>query len=683
MKLSEFDLNWYAQWGITHEPLDEWSRPGLTNGLGAVQIPADPTSLRHVVFAPVSSAEESTGYLTLNGTFITATRTPTTLHWSPWAVERKCRFDQWDIHCKTSMAPGKHGLVQRITLTNRSEETRPLQVGLRLSGRCVNRGLEPWFWGIPKVELSVDALHGHSGLNPHIREIGDHGRVFQERTVHGAEPGTPIAFAGQAHNAQVLAPTPDAWAHSGDAQYSRELAAGESFTIDFALTLEKTEQAVNTAETLLAAIDTVFAGAEAQWRTLWKSAFSDEGPLGGRLHDLELPDSVAPVAVSGILSALYCRRTFADANHIPAYNISCPRRVEACFYPNDWALAGELLAEIEPEATWRQLEMALAADVRHNNQINLFTGKGGDYSGQPWPYTIDIFNCFYTAWELWRKGGASVEELSRRRLHLPTRELTLLEVMEDLAFDWRNRTVERFGLANYGPKEELLECVSTYEHIVAGLNAGAAWMLFELANIYRLLEREKDANKAEAEGQGIVDRILEHLYVEGTGYFRCLSPEGDPREVRTCWDFGMVGFCIGDRLPAHVQEAMTTFFKNELQTPGWLRALSPHDADAATSGFRADHQYNGAFGAWPAQCALGLIKMGQRELVAEWFEGIARTARQGPFAQAHYDEGVYPETHGGATKVTDEAPQCIHWCNLSGGLFWAAMKALYGKAESQ
>jgi len=172
---------------------------------------------------------------------------------------------------------------------------------------------------------------------------------------------------------------------------------------------------------------------------------------------------------------------------------------------------------------------------------------------------------------------------------------------------------------------------------------------------------------------------MEHLYVEGAGYFRCLSPSGVATEVRTCWDFGMVGMLLGDKLPAHVQAEMLRFFQEELQTPTWMRALSPHDADAATSGNRADHQYNGSYGAWPAQGALALVKFGRKDLAVEWLKGIALTARQGPFAQAHYVESVWPDTHGGATKVTEELPQCIHWCNLSGALFteavWQAIDA--------
>lgn len=683
MKLSEFDLNWYHQWGMPHEPMEEWSRPGLTNGLGSVQVPADPTSLRHVVFAPVSAAEESTGYLTLNGTLLVATRNRTIVRWTPWAVERECEVDSWAIRSKTSMAPGKAGLIQRTQIINTSNKTQELKIGFRLSGRSVNRGPEPWFWGIPKVEVTVDNLHGHSGLNPHIKPIGDHGRLFQEREAPRAEPGSRLAYAGKAFNAQVLAPAPDDWSHSGDAQYTRSLDAGESFTLDFALALETTDKAIETAQTLLNDPSTVFAAAEAQWRGLWSSAFSQEGSIGGRLPDLELPESVAPVAASAILCALYSRRLFPNADKLPAYNISSPRRVEACFYPNDWALAGQLLAELEPEATWRQLDMALAADIRSNNQINLLTGKGGDASGHAWPYTIDVYNCFYTAWQLWQKGGASTEALTTRKLRLPDREATLLETFENLAFDWRSRRVERFGLADYGPKEELLECVSTYQQVVAGLNAGAAWMLFRLAEIYTGLGRIREAAEVETEAQAIIDRILENLYVEGGGYFRCLHPDGESVEVRTCWDFGMVGYCIGEHLPEKVRREMTTFFVEELQTPGWLRALSTQDADAATSGTRADHQYNGAYGAWPAQCALALLKMDRGDLLEPWLEGIARTARQGPFAQAHYDEAVWPETHGGATKVTEEVPQCVHWCNLSGGLFWAVLKALYPENPSK
>ena len=73
MRLSSFDLDWYVRWPLDHSANEEWSRPGLTNGLGSLQAAGDPTSIRHVLFPPVSGGEESTAYLTLDGVFLAAT----------------------------------------------------------------------------------------------------------------------------------------------------------------------------------------------------------------------------------------------------------------------------------------------------------------------------------------------------------------------------------------------------------------------------------------------------------------------------------------------------------------------------------------------------------------------------------------------------------------------------------
>jgi len=45
---------------------------------------------------------------------------------------------------------------------------------------------------------------------------------------------------------------------------------------------------------------------------------------------------------------------------------------------------------------------------------------------------------------------------------------------------------------------------------------------------------------------------------------------------------------------------MAKFFKEELQTPTWMHALSPKNNDAVTS-VRPDHQWTGAYTAWPAK----------------------------------------------------------------------------------
>jgi len=103
MNISNFDLNWYRQWCTEHSYIEEWSRPGLTNFLGSVQTANDISSLRHVVFPPVSASEETTAYLTVNGRFLPALPVKTEQSWTPWSVARKVELEELTITSTTSM----------------------------------------------------------------------------------------------------------------------------------------------------------------------------------------------------------------------------------------------------------------------------------------------------------------------------------------------------------------------------------------------------------------------------------------------------------------------------------------------------------------------------------------------------------------------------------------------------
>ena len=77
--------------------------------------------------------------------------------------------------------------------------------------------------------------------------------------------------------------------------------------------------------------------------------------------------------------------------------------------------------------------------------------------------------------------------------------------------------------------------------------------------------------------------------------------------VRHCYDFNIVGTTMADDLSDTQRAEMVEFFQRELQTPTWMRALSPYDADAAFS-LRPDHQWNGAYPAWPADAGRGAVR---------------------------------------------------------------------------
>lgn len=79
---------------------------------------------------------------------------------------------------------------------------------------------------------------------------------------------------------------------------------------------------------------------------------------------------------------------------------------------------------------------------------------------------------------------------------------------------------------------------------------------------------------------------------------------------------------------------MVDFFQKELQTPKWMHALSPADNNAPFS-VRSDHQWNGAYPAWPAQSLFGLYRIGKADIAFKWLKSLAKSFNQGPLGQAH------------------------------------------------
>jgi len=167
------------------------------------------------------------------------------------------------------------------------------------------------------------------------------------------------------------------------------------------------------------------------------------------------------------------------------------------------------------------------------------------------------------------------------------------------------------------------------------------------------------------EAEDLGHRVQE-LYVDGKGIWRCRLPDGSYNEVHHCYDFGTTLMNIGDLMPDKQKKDMVAFFKRELQTPTWMRALSTHDLDVTFS-IRPDHQWTGAYTAWPALALSGFFVAGEVDDAFEWMKGLAKTTQQGPIAQAHFTESFYtPESNGGAAKSTSDPPYINDWACVSG-----------------
>jgi hypothetical protein len=168
------------------------------------------------------------------------------------------------------------------------------------------------------------------------------------------------------------------------------------------------------------------------------------------------------------------------------------------------------------------------------------------------------------------------------------------------------------------------------------------------------------------------------LYVDGTGYFAAGQPDGTRLPVRHCYDFSIVGTAITEDLPEQVRGEMVEFFQRELQTENWMRALSPWDPDASYS-VRPDHQWNGAYPAWPADAGRAVVALGAPEVALAWIDGLARSTNQGPTGQAHFVEEALPGINGGARKAPPQLPYINDWsCSSSGAWVQFVIEGLFG-----
>jgi hypothetical protein len=109
-----------------------------------------------------------------------------------------------------------------------------------------------------------------------------------------------------------------------------------------------------------------------------------------------------------------------------------------------------------------------------------------------------------------------------------------------------------------------------------------------------------------------------------------------------------------------------------------MHALSRGDDDAMFS-TRPDHQWNGAYPAWPPQALLALYKVGEADLALTWMKGLAKSANQGPFGQAHFVETIIEPDAGGARKAPIDFPYITDWAVSSGGSWVSAIiEGLFG-----
>jgi hypothetical protein len=628
---------------MTHKFLDLFNPPGLTNQWGCAQAAMDVAAVRSIAFPPFAQGEMNvaplgaggellTGVLYVDGEYYASTKTPIEFVWQPDRVERRSVYKGLELKSTTIVPFRTMSVAVKLTVTNMTKARRKTEIKLAINGGAT-KSVKPW----------------NAAYSP--------GEYDNTRTI---DAGRNAVLCKSKHtDAYVLqgsSPKPKSMEPSW-LVYEFDLAPRQSASIVFVNSLgESAAAAQKDYDAIVNRFDAVAKATTDEWNAQLKAAFTPGNSIfSGHVPTLVTSDdSVKRIYHSAVMSALYFRRTTPHSVYGTTYVTLMPRYWETTTFLWDISLSAMLLSMLDPEIIKRMMETWMKLDVYKHFGTEFLTGAGVG----PW-YSVNDYAMSRMAKEYLRWSGDRAwldKEVAGRKVYNH-----LLRYAEH----WRELNTNKHGLADYGGVTNLLEAVSSYVHEVAGLNAANVHNLRFAAE---LAEFKGDRSKAEGYRREAVElgRRVQELYVPGRGIWRCRLPDGSYNEVHHCYDFGVTLMTIGDLMPATQKKEMVEFFKRELKTPTWMRALSTKDLDVTFS-IRPDHQWTGAYCSWPALALSGLYVAGETDLALEWMKGLAKSSMQGPYAQANFAETFHPpEANGGAIKTPSDPPYINDWACVSG-----------------
>ena len=628
---------------MTHKFLDLFNPPGLTNQWGCAQAAMDVAAVRSIAFPPFAQGEMNvaplgaggellTGVLYVDGEYYASTKTPIEFVWQPDRVERRSVYKGLELKSTTIVPFRTMSVAVKLTVTNMTKARRKTEIKLAVNGGAT-KSVKPWNAAYSPGEYD-NTRTIDTGRNAVLCK-SKHTEAF---VIQGASP-----------KPKTIEPS---WL-----VYEFDLAPRESASIVFVNSLgESAAAAQKDYDGIVNRFDAVAKATTDEWNAQLKAAFTPGNSIfSGHVPTLVTSDdSVKRIYHSAVMSALYFRRTTPHSVYGTTYVTLMPRYWETTTFLWDISLSAMLLSMLDPEIIKRMMETWMKLDVYKHFGTEFLTGAGVG----PW-YSVNDYAMSRMAKEYLRWSGDRAwldKEVAGRKVYNH-----LLRYAEH----WRELNTNKHGLADYGGVTNLLEAVSSYVHEVAGLNAANVHNLRFAAE---LAEFKGDRSKAEGYRREAVElgRRVQELYVPGRGIWKCRLPDGSYNEVHHCYDFGVTLMTIGDVMPATQKKEMVEFFKRELKTPTWMRALSTKDLDVTFS-IRPDHQWTGAYCSWPALALSGLYVAGETDLALEWMKGLAKSSMQGPYAQANFAETFHPpEANGGAIKTPSDPPYINDWACVSG-----------------
>lgn len=631
---------------------------GLTNHVVVAQVDHDAVAVRSVNMPPVSQGDCVTGRLYLNGRLAQSYGQPVTHVWRPDRVQRQTLIEDWLIETVTVVPPGAAGIVVKITITNQGED-QELDLGIWVDSQAVKS--VPWH---------------------HAEPPRGHNRLRREGARRRGIPATPprgMAYAG------ALSPTADVGTLQGLVQSNgqdivdisdvdqlirmkQQLPSKGQWSGAFIIAISDEETNLDEEFDRLACdVDGAVTRSEQKWNEELADLFIPEpGITSGHLPILETNnEALRRLYWWGAMGVLWFRRENPAGIRHRHYDTLMPRYWQTTTFIWDYSLSSLVHALSDPEEMREQIVHWIGLDINQHFGTEWLTGgPAGNW------YSVNQYAMIRLVYDYVTVTGdyAFLDE--------KVGSCDIGEHVRSWALEWQKKR-RNSDLADYGEIDNLLECVSSYVHEVASLNAANVWCMRTAADLSRRQGLNKAAAELSQKARDLVPKVME-LYRNGEGFFNARHPDGTLVPVAHCYDFSTVGTTIADDIEPTVKEEMLRFFNEQLRTPSWMRALSASDPNAGFS-VRPDHQWNGAYPAWPADSARAAISLGGAEIVSDWLPGLARTANQGPPGQAHMVGEVVPTLDGGARKAPPQFPYLIDWaCSSAGAWCELVIESIFG-----
>ena len=584
---------------MSHIADDAFTPPMVTNRRAEAKVCKDPMAYRFFQSHPLATAEGNQAQLFLRLAATDSIRPlgelgcPVTYVWRPDRVERSMRYERLDVDSVTRIAARADAVLIDLRLRNSSFQAMTLDLFLRLlSG--VERLDNTSVWNT--VASPVAATRWDAPRRAFV--FSGHGGAVAVQGVDQPvrDPRSSIALAEWVSDGDMrgivsnTVKSPSVYAGFG---FAVRLAPGDTWRLRFVHVIGDDEgRVLRDYDDLVRGFDEEAARADGDWEQEIAAAFTPGNDrFSGCLPTLRnVPEPIERAYLAGVSSLLFMKRLPTVGILPRVYKSISPRSGPTCWLW-DTEQAAPALALLDPRFLREICGAWMGSDIHGGWAVNYLNGQmlGTTYS-------VNDFALFTTAFEYLRftRDTSWLDEKSGTE--------SVAEHLRRCATGWRGRPRDGF-IVDYGAARHLLECVPTYEHGVASLNAANAWMCRQAIEVLggRLSPEERDMLGADA--ASIASDVLGRLLMED-GTFSCLQPGGRLQPVAHCYDFAVVSAALDEYLPADARDRTIRFFLGRLMTPSWMHALADDDPAAALN-FRTDHSATGAYASWPAQCVPG------------------------------------------------------------------------------